>query len=64
VKDVQKSKIGVLLLLCLLIVGGIMPVFSEIANGFVTLLDFFQDEISTVNDGEGGGGGWPHGTGP
>jgi hypothetical protein len=62
--NVQKRKIGVLLLLGLLIVGGIMPVFNEIASSFVTLLDSFQDEISTINGGEGGGGGWPHGSGP
>ena len=61
----QKRKIAVLLLLCLLLVAGISPVLYEIAGICATVLDRVQDEISTVNDGDGGGGngGWPNGGG-
>lgn len=61
-KDVKKRMIGVLLLLGLLVLGGISPMLNEVTNVFSALLDFYQDEVPTVNDG-GGGGGWPDGGG-
>ncbi|MBU7018495.1 MAG: hypothetical protein HXS44_13370 [Theionarchaea archaeon] len=58
----KKRMIGVLLLLGLLVLGGISPLLNETTNVFFALLDFYQDEVPTVNDG-GGGGGWPDGDG-
>ncbi len=58
----KKRMIGVLLLLGLLVLGGISPMLNEVTNIFSALLDFYQDEVPTVNDG-GGGGGWPDGGG-
>ena len=54
----KKRMIGVLLLLGLLVLGGISPMLNEVTSIFSALLDFYQDEVPTVNDG-GGGGGWP-----
>ena len=54
--------IGVLLLLGLLVLGGISPILNEVTTAFAELLDFYEDEVPTVNDG-GGGGGWPDGGG-
>ncbi|MBU7012107.1 MAG: hypothetical protein HXS46_15590 [Theionarchaea archaeon] len=56
-EDVQKRKIGVLLLFGLLIVAGISPILNEATGILTNLLDPFKDVISTVNDGDGGGGG-------
>jgi hypothetical protein len=64
VEDVQKRKIGVLLLFALLLVAGLSPVLCEVAEMFSTVFDWFYDETSVINDGEGGGGGsWPNGGG-
>jgi hypothetical protein len=63
VEDVKKRKMAVLFLLALLLVAGISPIFDDIAEIFVDLLDAYQGEISTAYDGDGGGGGQPNGGG-
>ena len=64
VKDVKKRMIAVLFLLCLLTISGISPILNEVVDTFETLLNFYEDAISVVNDGDtGGGGGVPNGGG-
>lgn len=59
----KTRKIGVLLLLAVLILGGFSVILGEATGIFATLLDLYEDGISTVYDGNGGGGGQPDGTG-
>lgn len=59
----KMRKIGVLLLLAVLILGGFSMVLGEVTSIFATLLDLYEDGISISFDGEGGGGGQPQGGG-
>lgn len=58
----MRKKMMAVLLLGLVIVGGILPMVNEISCYITDIINFYQDEISTPNDG-GGGGGWPNGGG-
>ena len=52
-----------LFLLGVLIVAGISPVLNEVVSMFTTMLDSYEDEPPPINDGDGGGSGWPNGGG-
>lgn len=59
----RKNKLAVLFLLCLLVLGGISPLLTEVTGVFKTLHNLYHDALSGDNDGDGGGPGWPNGGG-
>lgn len=62
-KDVYKKKVAVLLVFALLIFGGISPLLSDAIGILSGWIDSGWNETFPINDGEGGGGGWPNGGG-
>jgi len=57
---VHKKKVAVLLVCALLIFGGISPLLSEAIGIFTGWINSDWNEIFPINNGEGGGGGWPN----